>query len=105
MRLFLYELKKIFGKKEFIIYITLLLCVNIFLLWFYTQPNSKTPPPSAYRKLTAELANVPAADRAEYIQNEFDRISGILKIDGLVKSYGKNSKGFRDAVNGVFKIP
>ena len=103
MRLFLYELKKIFGKKEFIIYITLLLCVNIFLLWFYTQPNSKTPPPSAYRKLTAELANVPAADRAEYIQNEFDRISGILKIDGLVKSYGRNSKGFRDAVNGEYK--
>ena len=95
MRLFLFELKKLWSEKEFLLYFALLICVNIFLLWFYSQPDANSAPPSSYYHLTKDLSRMNEVEKIEYINSEYDKISAIVKIDSLVKSYGSNSKRFR----------
>ena len=103
MRLFLFELKKLWSKKEFLLYFALLICVNIFLLWFYSQPATNSVPPSSYYHLTKDLSRMNEVEKIEYINSEYDKISAIVKIDSLVKSYGSNSKKFKELVSTEYK--
>lgn len=103
MRLFLFELKKLWSEKEFLLYFALLICVNIFLLWFYSQPDANSAPPSSYYHLTKNLSRMNEVEKIEYINSEYDKISAIVKIDSLVKSYGSNSKRFKELVSTEYK--
>ena len=103
MRLFLFELKKLWSKKEFLLYFALLICVNIFLLWFYSQPDANSAPPSSYFHLTKDLSRMNEEEKIEYINSEYEKISAIVKIDSLVKNYGSNSKRFKELVSTEYK--
>ncbi len=93
MKLFFYEIKKLWSRKDFLIFFALLACANLFLLWFGTTPKNSSAPPSAYRKMTDNLRGLNAEEKEKYIEDSFTRISGIYKVDELARqSYSETGK-------------
>ena len=53
-----FELRKLWGRRSFLLSICTILLVNIFFLWYANLPEAGEPGLSAYAKLGQELSGV-----------------------------------------------
>lgn len=103
MTLFLYEVKKLWSRKDFLLYFALLICVNIFLIWYSSQPAANTPPPKAYKQFTQELKGMSEEEKVRYVQARFDTISAIVTMDSIMKNYQYNPQESQKLIDGKYK--
>ena len=103
MTLFLYEVKKLWSRKDFLLYFVLLICVNIFLIWYSSQPAANTPPPKAYKQLTQELKGMSEEEKVRYVQARFDTISAIVTMDSIMKNYQYSPQESQKLIDGKYK--
>lgn len=62
-----YELQKIWTTKSFICLIMLILCLNVFLLWYLNEPSEYDPPLSAYRAVCRDISDMTESEKLDYI--------------------------------------
>ena len=100
LKLFPYELHKIFTKKLFIGVLICLLTTNIFLLWYTNRPDDKRAPLESYRLLAKKLDGLSNEQRLAYIKEYYDTTKGIALVE-RVQSYEawQNGQGDQLAEN------
>ena len=100
LKLFPYELHKIFTKKLFIGILICLLTTNIFLLWYTNQPDDKRAPLESYRLLAKKLDGLSNEQKLVYIKEYYDTTKGIALVES-VQSYEawQNEQGEQLAEN------
>ena len=82
----------------------MLISINLFLIWMNTQTTSSSiAPPQSYRQLIDDLKSMTEEQKVEYIQNRFDMISGITKIDNIVKEYQYNPEYAQKMMDGEYR--
>lgn len=102
IRLCLYELSKIWKKKNFIVSVCVLLTVNIFLLWYVNLPDDETPSLSVYKTINYDIHSMSESEKGEYLlklksQEEYTDVA-----DELYKEYRKVSE-YDDYLKSVRK--
>ena len=102
MKLFLFEMKKLWSKKEFLLYFVLLVCINLFLLWMNCQTVANNASPSAYRYLTNDLKQMSESEKIEYLSQRLEMISAIVKIDNIVKYSSTNKDDANHMLNNEY---
>ena len=65
VKLIPFEIRKFWGKKNFCLVMLLIFFVNLFFLWFLSQPGDFSPGLSDYKKLNQDLSGVNAGQRCE----------------------------------------
>ncbi len=78
-------MKKLWSKKEFLLYLSLLLFVNIMLLWINVQPAPYRPAASAYRRLSGDIASMTQEEKTEYITQRADMMRAVTIIDNVMQ--------------------
>ncbi len=77
------ELKKLIGNKSFLLYILLLALVNLFLIWFFNEPNIYNPPQEAYKLLSQDLSGMSMEEKGEYISQRYEYAEAMYILDDL----------------------
>lgn len=80
MRLIGSELHKVWTSKRFLTAFSVLLCINLALLWI--MHISTGTPASAYRKMTADLADKSQQDKAAYVTQLAERCYAYRRSNG-----------------------
>ena len=83
-RLIPFELGKIWKKRSFLVAVTLLLLIHLFLLWYTSLPNEQTPPLSAYKKICAQLVSMSEEEKAKYIMDLKETIDGVCFVQDIL---------------------
>lgn len=77
LKLFPYELYKIFKNKIFAGALVGILAVNIFLLWYTHRPADNQAPLESYHDLAQALSALPNEQRLDYITAYHEAVKGI----------------------------
>ncbi len=77
------EIKKLVKNKSFLLYILLLVLVNLFLIWFFSQPNVNNAPQSAYRMISSELADLSMEQKGEFLSERFEYIEAMYQLNEI----------------------
>lgn len=93
-RLIFFELEKVWKRHQFALLIGGLLFIHIFLLWYTSLPNEKTPPCSSYKKIQKQLIYMSEEQKANYITGLKETIDGVCLVqDILVMQSLQNEMG------------
>ncbi len=65
--------------------------------------SSYVASPKAYKQLTIDLKGMTEEQKVKYIQSQFDMISGITKIDNIMKEYSYNPKSAQKMMDGEYR--
>lgn len=79
-----FELSKIWRKRSFLLSVCVLLLIHLFLLWYTTLPNEKTPPLSAYKTLCAELSGKNEVEKGDYIAELKEKLDGVCFVQNIL---------------------
>ncbi len=93
--LLLAELKKLIKNKSFLLYVLLLALVNLFLVWFFNEPNIHNSPQSAYRQMSRDLSGLTMEQKGEFLSERYNYIEAMYQLDDMY-AYG-NLAGEQDA--------
>lgn len=63
-----YELEKIWMRKDFLLAVSALLFVNLFLLWYTNLPDETMPPLSAYKAFQKEISGMSEEEKGDYME-------------------------------------
>ena len=74
VKLIPFEIRKFWGKKNFCLVMLLIFFVNLFFLWFLSQPGDFSPGLSDYKKLNQDLSGVNAGQRCEWLAQRHEEI-------------------------------
>ena len=87
------ELRKVWGSRFFLLSLVVLLCANLFLLWFGTSRAQGGAPYSAYHRIEESIAGMSMDEMGEFLHGELARVEGIVHVDGVLRSeaYSENS--------------
>lgn len=80
------ELRKVWHSRFFWLAMAVLLGSNLFLLWFGTSRGTDYVPARAYRTLQAEAAQYPMPQLGEMLNEQKERVQGIINIDVLMQN-------------------
>lgn len=83
MRLFRYELLKLWGRRFFLGALLVLSAVNLFLFWYGGRPASGTAPASAYLKLHRQIAGMTEGQKAAYLNGEYEKLTAYSILNRL----------------------
>ncbi len=76
-RLILFELEKIWKKRNTLAAMALLLSLHIFLLWYTNVSNGSKPALSAYKAVQEDLNKMTEPQKREYIETLYQNIRNI----------------------------
>lgn len=85
------ELRKVWHSQFFLLAFTVLLGVNLFLLWFGTGHTPGSVPPSAYRTLSGEISGMGMEETDAFLHNELARAKGLSHIYQVLREEAWNS--------------
>lgn len=80
----LFEFQKIFQKKNFIFFLSMICVLNI-AIFVYDQQSNPTFPSSSYVQLQTKLNDIPNNQRYEYIKNEYEKYHAFEVIETIQK--------------------
>ncbi len=78
-----HEIKKLIGNRGFVLYILLMLCLNLFLLWFFTRPNTNNPPQSAYKTIEQDMHGMDMEQKGDFLQERFDYAEAMYILENF----------------------
>ncbi len=81
--LLLHEIKKLISGRGFVLYILLMLCLNLFLLWFFTRPNTNNPPQSAYKTIEQDMQGMNMEQKGDFLQERFDYAEAMYILENF----------------------
>ena len=87
-RLIYYELSKIWQKRSFVLAISVLFLVHLFVLWYVSLPDEETPPLSAYKKIQSELTGKSEEEKADFIKKQKEKMDGVLFVRDILAMQG-----------------
>lgn len=79
-RLWLAELRKVWGSRMFPLLLAVLAAANLLLLWLGTRPTDRQPPAEAWRAMGGELSGLSMAEKGERIHTRLEEAESLLKI-------------------------
>lgn len=85
MRLISAELRKVWGSRFFLLCLAVLLCINIFLLWFGTGHTPGNVPSIAYRTLESEISCMTMEEMDTFLHESLTRTESLLHIDRVLR--------------------
>ena len=84
MRIFkgilLHECMKVWKNKKFLMFLTSMLFLNVFALWYSTLSDDYTPSTFSYIKLENKLSNLKDEEKIKYIEKYVDDLSEDSKL-------------------------
>lgn len=83
IRLIIFELTKIWGKRSFILSVCILLFVNLFLLLYVHLPNDETPLLSSYKAFENDISFMSEHEKADYITELKNKMEGIVFVQSI----------------------
>lgn len=86
MKLFSYEIRKIWQSRFFLICLAIALCINVFLLWVDSDKQSSDFTSSAYKAVQTDLKGLSTEEQQDFISQKRDTIYALLQIDYFLKS-------------------
>ncbi|MEG1699056.1 MAG: hypothetical protein RR271_05475 [Oscillospiraceae bacterium] len=84
------ELAKVWRSRVFLLLLTGLLCINLFLLWVVTNPLQGAYSSHAYRTMNVNLQGLSMREKSDFINEEFRKTQGLAVIDGVVRMEAYN---------------
>lgn len=84
LRLIYYEFIKIWHKRGFLISICVLLCSNIFLLWYVNASNEEKVPLSAYKSFQKQIEHMTEVEKYEYVSQLKETIDGVSFVQEVL---------------------
>ena len=88
------------GSRFFLLSLVVLLCANLFLLWFGTSRAQGSAPYSAYHRIEESIAGMSMDEMGEFLHGELARVEGIVHVDGVLRSEaysgGRRDEGLRE---------
>lgn len=84
LRLIPFELRKIWQRRSFVLSVSFLLLIHIFLLWYTSLPNEDTPPLTAYKAVWRELSGKSETEKADYIADLKQTIDGVQFVQNVL---------------------
>jgi len=97
MRLVCAELYKVWTKRIFIVSCIVLFVVNLFLLWTQTCPAQDASPAAAYKCLEEDLAGLSMEEKKTMIEQTYNDIDAIIKIDQILQQEAAGSDEYTRA--------
>ncbi|NLW78191.1 MAG: hypothetical protein GXY32_02110 [Ruminococcaceae bacterium] len=83
MRLLLAELRKVWGRRVFLVLLGALLLLNLFLVYNASRPAQGVPPPEAYRAMEQKLQGLSRDEKRAFLAEEWARIEALNRMDYL----------------------
>lgn len=84
LRLIPFELNRIWRRRSFALTLLALVMIHVFLLWYTTLPDQKTPPLSAYGSMQSLLHTMNETDKASYIAELKENMDGICFVQKIL---------------------
>ena len=72
------ELERIWKKKAYLLMVSTVIVLQIFILWYSGTYHSKDAPLSGYRKLNEELSAMSEQEKAKYLAEEKELMDAML---------------------------
>ncbi len=106
-RLIAAELYKVWHNRIFRLFLVVLLCVNLFLLWFITNPRNSADTKAAYEKMSAQLAGKTMEEKQTFLQEQLRQANGLLVVDKILRgeayNYGMSDEEARETFAEEFE--
>lgn len=80
VRLWLAELRKVWGNRLFPLLLAVLAAANLLLLWLGTRPTDNQPPAEAWRTIGAELSGLSMEEKGRLLYARLDETESLLRI-------------------------
>ena len=93
IRLTVYELRKLWCKKSFLLGVLAVLFMNLLLLFVNSQISPDINA-GAYKKLLGELSGKSMEEKSQLIEGLYEKIDGLYTIDGIFRL--ESSTGISD---------
>ncbi len=93
------EIKKLWSNINFLLYLFILLILNMFLLWFLTQPNMQNINSSAYKLLNNQLSSLSMEQKDEFLTQKLESAHAMYFLDNLqitANNYGEDSDYYKN---------
>ena len=106
MRLFLAEMRKIWGNRTFLLLLTVLVFANLLLLWMGTRPAANQPTASAYHAAAQELSGLTMEEKGELLHSRYSDAEGLLKMEQFFRESANQNPawlGYRERNEELFQ--
>lgn len=103
IKLLPYELGKIWRKRSFPALMLLLLILNVFLLWYLNEPEERQPQLSAYKAISADLAEMSPEDRTEYLAKLVETMDGLKIVEQIIVLQSYNNEISNERIEALLK--
>ncbi len=77
LRLTLFELQKVWGKRSFLFAVCVLLALNLFFLWYTHLPEGNTPDLTAYKHFSQDIAGMSEAEKHAFVLDRKEILDGV----------------------------
>lgn len=81
-RLIGYEFGKVWRKKSFLVILASVICFNLFFLWYLNTCVGDQVTPAAYKKVSAELAQMESEQRIRFVTERKELLDGVFYVQG-----------------------
>lgn len=79
-----FELLKVWRKRSFLISVTVILLINIFLLWYTNLSDSTEPELSSYKAFQKDIGSMTENEKQEYIEKLYQDIQGVCLVRNVL---------------------
>ena len=84
LRLTVFELQKIWGRRNFLFSACLILLLNLFLLWYTGLSSGNTPEPASYRSFAADLQGLSEKEKHAFVTERKELMDGIQHVQTVL---------------------
>lgn len=103
MRLFRYELLKLWGRRFFLGALLVLTAVNLFLFWYGGRPESGAAPDSAYLKLHGQITGMTEKQKAAFLDGDYEKLTAYSILNRLDLMQARKQDAYGEATAAQLK--
>lgn len=84
LRLTLFELQKVWGRRSFCFALCLTLCLNLFFLWYTHLPEGNTPDLTAYKHFSQDIAGMSESEKHAFVTDRKEILDGVSFVSEIL---------------------
>ncbi len=77
LRLTLFELQKVWGRRSFCLALCAILGLNLFFLWYTHLPEGNAPDLAAYKRFSQDIAGMSEAEKHAFVSDRKEIVDGV----------------------------